>query len=89
MSKTFYRIYTNKSIKIEVNFMSNKKHIETNIIEVRKASRSLGMSRGRVTRNIHADKVCAIRRFQMAFLLKEDDEVKKQSDFAKLLFWHG
>lgn len=66
--------------------MANKKQEEINIIEIRNTSRSLGMSRGRVTRNIRIDKVCGIRRFQMAFLLNEDNIVKKQSDFAKVLF---
>ena len=66
--------------------MSNKKHKEINIIEVRKMSRSLGMSRGRITRNIQADKVCDIRRFQLAFLLREEEEAKEQGDFAKVLF---
>ncbi len=68
--------------------MANKKHTQINIIEVRKASRNLGMSRGRVTRNIQADTVCDIRRFQLVFLLKEEDEVKRQRDFAKILFSH-
>lgn len=66
--------------------MANKKYEEISIIEVRKASRNLGMSRGRGARNIRADKIYAIRRFQLEFLLKEDEAVKKQSDFAKMLF---
>ncbi len=66
--------------------MSKKKNNQINIIEVRAISRNLGMSRGRITRNIQAEKVCDIRRFQLAFLLKADDVAKKQSDFAKVLF---
>jgi len=66
--------------------MSKKKNDKLNIIEVRTASRTLGMSRGRITRNIQAEEVCNIRQFQLIFLLKADDEAKEQSDFAKILF---
>ena len=66
--------------------MANKKCSERSIIEVREISRNLGMSRGRITRNVHAGKVCDIRQFQLALLLKAEDEAKEQRDYAKLLF---
>lgn len=66
--------------------MSNKKIEKTDIIEIREKSRTLGMSRGRVTRNIEVDKVCDIRHFQLTIILQDEDEAKKQSDFVKMLF---
>ncbi len=66
--------------------MSKKKNEQINIIDIRTTSRNLGMSRGRITRNIQMDKVCDIRRFQLTFLLKAEDEAEKQNDFAKVLF---
>lgn len=66
--------------------MADKKCKEISIIEVREISRNLGMSRGRITRNIHAGKVCDIRQFQLSFLLKAEDEAKEQREYARMLF---
>lgn len=66
--------------------MARKKGEELNIVEVRKKSRNLGMSRGRVTRNMQVDKVCNIRCFHLAIIQQEASKAKKQSDFVKLLF---
>lgn len=66
--------------------MANKKNERTEILEIREKSRTLGMCRGRITRNIDVDKVCDIRHFQLTIVLQNEDEAKRQSEFVKMLF---
>lgn len=65
--------------------MSNKRN-NLSIIEIRKKSRDLGMSRGRITRNVRIEIASNIRQFQIVFILDEKDKAKMQKEFEKTLF---
>jgi len=67
--------------------MANRKKCEPNIAEIRRLGRELGMSRGRITRNVGIDTVCNMKRFQLVILRAEESEtVMRQREFAQLLF---
>ena len=65
--------------------MSNKKVVEKSIIEVREASRSLGMHRGRITRKMHTKKIVSIRLSQLAFLNNIKNKDIEQHTFVNIL----
>ena len=65
--------------------MSNK-NSNINIIEIRKKSRDLGMSRGRITRNVTTEIVSNIRQFQVFLIADEKDKAKIQKELKKTSF---
>lgn len=67
--------------------MSTNIKKEPNIKTIRARSRRLGMSRGRITRNLKVHELSDINHFQFE-LLMEKDTPNQQKEIVKLLLLH-